>query len=161
VTDSLGGLSVLIVEDEVIVGMMLAMEVERAGGRPIGPVSSLTGALQKLASLEVDAVILDAKLIDGSGADLSDTLDRRGIPFVVSSGYEKANLPESLKRAPFVAKPISAPLLIDALRAFAPAARPRRQVDGALTPAPSVAPRRSDAVVPRDRKGPTLGVQAK
>ena len=64
----------------------------------------------------IDAAVLDAKLIDGSGADLADSLDRNGIPYVVASGYEKAALPERLKAAPFVAKPIATPFLIDTLR---------------------------------------------
>jgi CheY-like chemotaxis protein len=111
----LGGLSVLIVEDEVIIGLMLFNEIARAGGTSIGPVTSVAGALKEIESRIVDAVILDAKLIDGSGADLAALLKDREIPYVVISGYDEANLPRELRGAPFVSKPISLPVLVEAI----------------------------------------------
>ena len=117
-TQSLGGISILIVEDEIIIGMMLATEIAGAGGVPVGPVSTVSGALKAIANRPVDAVILDAKLIDGSGADLATLLEVRRIPYVVVSGYEEAALPSSLRRAPFVAKPVSTPLLMEAIKSL-------------------------------------------
>ena len=119
---SLGGMSVLVVEDEVIIGMMLCKEIARAGGTSIGPVTSVADALKEIEFRIVDAVILDAKLVDGSGADLAGCLEQRRIPYVVISGYDKANLPMGLRGAPFVAKPISLPLLMDAIEGWRPLA---------------------------------------
>jgi DNA-binding NtrC family response regulator len=118
-TQPLDGVSVLIVEDEIIIGMMLVNEIERAGGISIGPVTSVAEALKELASRIVDVVILDAKLVDGSGAGLAACLDDRRIPYVVVSGYDKANLPKALEKAPFVAKPISLPFLMEAIESLA------------------------------------------
>src|SRR5689334_4031571 len=70
----LHGRSILIVEDEMIIGLMLANEIAGAGGTPLGPVTSVAAAAQVIESQAVDAVILDAKLIDGTGADLADGL---------------------------------------------------------------------------------------
>jgi DNA-binding NtrC family response regulator len=114
-TQSLGGISVLIVEDEIIIGMMLCREIARAGGTPIGPVTSVACALKEVESRIIDAVILDAKLVDGSGGDLAACLEERRIPYVVTSGYEKTSLPRGLRGAPFVAKPIAPLLLMEAL----------------------------------------------
>jgi CheY-like chemotaxis protein len=114
-TQPLARITILVVEDEVIIGMMVCSEIERAGGIPIGPVTSVAGALKALGSQAVNAVILDAKLIDGSGAELAACLEKRKIPFVVISGYEAANLPRALRDAPFVAKPISVPVLVEAI----------------------------------------------
>ena len=114
-TPSLGGRSILIVDDEFIIGMMLFNEIARAGGASIGPVTSVAGALKEIESRVVHAVILDAKLVDGSGADLAVRLEERRIPYVVVSGYDKASLPIELRGAPFVAKPISLPLLMEAI----------------------------------------------
>ena len=111
----LDGMSVLIVDDEVIIGMMLCSEIARAGGTPIGAVTSVADALKEIESRAVDAVVLDAKLVDGWGADLAVYLDERRIPYVVVSGYDNANLPKGLRKAPFVAKPISLPILIEAI----------------------------------------------
>jgi len=107
--------TVLVVEDEVIIGMMLCNEIANAGGAPIGPVNSVAEALKEIDSRRVDLVILDAKLGDGSGAELTGALKTRGIPYVVVSGYEVANLPAELRAAPFVAKPISMPVLMEAI----------------------------------------------
>jgi DNA-binding NtrC family response regulator len=117
---SLCGRSVLIVEDEVIIGMMLSSEIARAGGISIGPVTSVAAAMKEIESRVVDTVILDGKLIDGSGAELVGRLEERRIPYVVVSGYDRENLPGVLKRAPFVAKPISMPILLETIQRLAP-----------------------------------------
>jgi CheY-like chemotaxis protein len=138
---SLNGMSILIVEDEAIIGMMLAAEIGSVGGTPIGPVTSVAGALTAVGTRPIDAVILDAKLIDGSGAELAACLEERRIPYVVVSGYEKATLPISLRGAPFVAKPISTPLLIDAIKSLGTASRLRQSPAAMDTlPCPTVLP---------------------
>jgi hypothetical protein len=43
---------------------MLCKEIARAGGTSIGPVTSVADALKKIEFQIVDAVILDAKLVD-------------------------------------------------------------------------------------------------
>jgi len=56
------GKSILVVEDEVIIGMMMCRELERAGALPIGPLTSVADAVKEIDSRIVDLVILDAKL---------------------------------------------------------------------------------------------------
>jgi DNA-binding NtrC family response regulator len=131
-TQWLDGKSILIVEDEFIIGLMLTQEVENAGGTSIGPVTSIADALREIVSRSVDLVILDAKLVDGSAADLAACLDERRIPYVVVSGYDREDLPTELKRAPFIAKPIMVPVLMEAIEGlsagYAPRARPQPAV---------------------------------
>jgi DNA-binding response OmpR family regulator len=114
-TQSLDGKSVLVVEDEIIIGMMLCKEIASAGGTAIGPVASVAAAFKAIGSCDLDAVVLDAKLIDGSADQLAALLGERGIPFMVSSGYEETSLPDGLRGAVYVAKPISVPLLVEAI----------------------------------------------
>ena len=104
--------------------MMLLNEIERVGGTPIGPVTSVAAALKEIESGSADVALVDGKLIDGSAADLAAALARRGIPYVVVSGYEEANLPAPLQGAPFVAKPISLPALIEAIEGVTRRAAP-------------------------------------
>ena len=111
----LSGKSILIVEDEFLIGLMLIKEIAGAGGTSIGPATSVAEALQEIESRIIDLVILDAKLVDGSGAELAVCLEERRIPYVVVSGYDKVNLPDELRRAPFIAKPISVPVLLEAI----------------------------------------------
>ena len=115
-SQSLNGKSVLIVEDEFIIGLMFIQEIARAGGTSIGPATSVAGALKEIESRIVHAAILDAKLIDGSSAELVGCLEERRIPYVVVSGYDKASLPKGLRNAPFIGKPVSVPLLMEAIR---------------------------------------------
>jgi DNA-binding response OmpR family regulator len=61
----LSGKSVLVVEDEFVIGLMLVQEIGRAGGTAIGPATSVADALKAIESQIVDLVILDAKLADG------------------------------------------------------------------------------------------------
>lgn len=114
-TQWLRGRSVLIVEDEFVIGLMICQEIARAGGTAIGPATSVADALKEIESRPVDAVILDAKLVDGLAVDLANCLDERRIPYVVVSGYNKEELPSALKRAPFVAKPVLVPVLMEAI----------------------------------------------
>ena len=129
-TPWLAGKSVLIVEDEFLIGLMFIKEIAGAGGTCIGPVTSVAEALKELESRIVDLVILDAKLVDGSGADLAVCLEERRIPFVVVSGYDKVDLPDGLRRAPFIAKPISVPVLLEAIEGLNAGLTPKERSSG-------------------------------
>jgi DNA-binding response OmpR family regulator len=118
-TPWLSGKSVLIVEDEFLIGLMLIKEIAGAGGISIGPVTSVADALKEIETRAVDAVILDAKLVDGAATDLATCLDERRVPYVVVSGYDKEDLPNGLRRAPFIAKPISVQVLLEAIEGLA------------------------------------------
>jgi CheY-like chemotaxis protein len=131
------GKSVLVVEDEVIIGMMLCQELGRAGAVAFGPLTSVADALKALEAKAVDLVILDAKLAGGSGADLVASLKARRIPYVVVSGYEKTGLPQELKGAPFVAKPVSMPLLLEAIGTMTFAPAPRRAPQSPISSDPA------------------------
>lgn len=113
---SLYGKSVLIVEDEFIIGLMLMTEITRIGGTSIGPVTSVGDALKEIESRIIHAAVLDAKLTDGTSAELASCLEDRRIPYVVVSGYDKTSLPDELRSAPFIAKPVSVPLLMETIQ---------------------------------------------
>jgi DNA-binding NtrC family response regulator len=115
-TRPLEGMSVLIIEDEFLIGMMLQNEIERAGAASVRLVTSVADALKEIESGSADVAIVDSKLADGSAAGLAAALEHRGMLYVVASGYEKANLPKGLQGAPFVSKPVSVPLLIETIR---------------------------------------------
>ena len=106
---------------------MLIKEITGAGGISIGPVTAVADALKEIESRTIDLVILDAKLVDGSGADLAVYLEERRIPYVVVSGYDKVNLPSGLRRAPFIAKPISVPVLLEAIEGLNAGFMPNEQ----------------------------------
>src|SRR6516225_5784582 len=67
--DTLSGLEVLIVEDEILLRKQLSAQLERLGIDVTGT-STLSGARQFLSETGFDFVLLDVNLPDGRGTDL-------------------------------------------------------------------------------------------
>ncbi len=88
--------SILIIEDEPLIAMDLAAQIEVLDGRVVGPVSSVSDALTLLDEEAVNAAIVDAKLTDRDITPVGLVLVERGIPFVVHSG---GGIPAALKLA--------------------------------------------------------------
>ena len=77
---------VLIVVDRAYLALDLADAVEQLNGLVIGPVGTVTDALQILDSQEVAAAILDYELPAGDAAPVVRALLRKNVPFVIHTG---------------------------------------------------------------------------
>jgi len=66
----------------------LALAVEDASGRVVGPAASVDEALTFLATGNVDAAILDVNLVDGDCSAVMEVLVGRGIPFIVHTAVD-------------------------------------------------------------------------
>jgi two-component system, response regulator PdtaR len=77
--------SVLVVEDDFLLGMDLEATLSAAGWRVIGPAASVASALQLLESEPPDAAVLDTVLQDGLATPIAAALVSNRIPFVVVS----------------------------------------------------------------------------
>jgi DNA-binding response OmpR family regulator len=77
---------ILIVEDEVLMGGVVADLITEAGGRPIGPVLNEEEALDLLAYDRVppDAAVLDLRATGSAGA-LADRLREMAVPFIFAA----------------------------------------------------------------------------
>ncbi len=96
---------VLVAEDNAIIGMMLADDLQDAGYAVAGPFSHAATALAWLEEFSPDLAILDVLLKDGSCAPVARELRARGVPFLVFSGLDAApDIPE-LQGVPWIAKP--------------------------------------------------------
>ena len=85
-TVSLFGRSVLIVEDEPLIALDLALEFEKVGAFVL-TAHSLAEATKLVERDDLAAAVLDFGLGDGDAEALCLRLNRRGIPFVLHSGY--------------------------------------------------------------------------
>lgn len=84
----LEGSRVLVVEDEVMIAMDLAWEVEAAGALVVGPAPSIRDALQLIDANGLCGAILDVNLLDGIVTPVIDRLRHAGIPVVMQSGEQ-------------------------------------------------------------------------
>src|SRR5579872_2061864 len=69
---------ILIAEDEALVSMDLAIEVEEAHALAVGPVASCAEALALMDRERVDGAILDIQLTDGDVSPVAEALLARG-----------------------------------------------------------------------------------
>ena len=103
---SLAGLRVLVVEDNAALALELSAIVSSLGAQPIGPVSTVAAALERVAREPLNAALLDVHLTDGKAWQVADALTARRIPYVFCSGYgEESGLHAAYAGAPTVGKP--------------------------------------------------------
>ena len=99
---------VLVVEDEALI----AMELERL----LGPAATVDGALRLLDGATPDVALLDVNLRGEMVTPVAEVLRTRGVPFVLASAYDRAQLTaEVLIGAPIVGKPTNVRRLLAAL----------------------------------------------
>jgi DNA-binding response OmpR family regulator len=109
---SLTGRSILIVEDEPLIVMDITQALEDSGAE-LTTTNTLRHALLLVEHDGLSAAILDHALGDGDSSLLCARLKKRGIPFVIYSGYERVE--GACKGAPHIAKPAAQQELLAAV----------------------------------------------
>jgi CheY-like chemotaxis protein len=109
------GRRILVIEDEALIGMMLASMLEDLGCIVLGPATHLDSALAGAREMEMDAAILDLNLNGVSALPVAEALRQRQIPFIVSSGY--GDLPANLVASATLRKPYDSAAVEVVLRA--------------------------------------------
>jgi light-regulated signal transduction histidine kinase (bacteriophytochrome) len=113
---SMRGLSVLMVEDQLLIAMDVQTMLANEGAAHVETASSVKEALHSLSIIRPDIAILDVNLGNGSSLPVAHALMERGIPFVFATGYgENSLIPPSLAEVPIVRKPYDIAGLIAAL----------------------------------------------
>jgi CheY-like chemotaxis protein len=101
----LEGKRVLIVEDELVIGLELAAILEAAKVEVIGPADTLAAGRRFIAQERIDAALLDINLGGERGEELAHELARAGVPFAFLTGYGRETLRPPFQAAPLVSKP--------------------------------------------------------
>jgi two-component sensor histidine kinase len=113
---SMRGLSILMVEDQLLIAMDVQTMLAREGAATVETASSVKEALHNLTMFRPDVAILDVNLGNGSSLPVAHALAERGIPFVFATGYGETSLiPAELSDVPIVRKPYDVAALMAAL----------------------------------------------
>lgn len=103
----LKGLSILVVEDEVIFATETACAIVAAAGSVVGPAYSLAEAFDMIDGAELDGALLDLNIRNEKVFGLADVLADRGVPIVFVTGEIWPVIPERHAGCRVVNKPLT------------------------------------------------------
>jgi len=99
--------SVLVLEDEALVSLMMEDIVRDLGVETVHVLADAAPAKELATTADLDCAVLDVLLRDGDSAEVADILLLRDIPFVFSSGSGRDSLPERHRHLPILSKPFA------------------------------------------------------
>jgi CheY-like chemotaxis protein len=106
-----GSKRVLLVEDEVLIGLMMRDLLTDAGYSVDGPHGSIARAISAAEDTRFDGAVLDINL----GAELiypvADVLATQGVPFVFVTGYDEHSVDTRFSKVPILQKPLDRRML--------------------------------------------------
>lgn len=103
---------ILVVEDEILIGMEISGILKDAGFEIFGPVTTARGALALLENEMCDAAVLDINLGKETSAPIAEWLSEAGTPYLSISGRNMEDRPAVFGDSPHLAKPIQSALLV-------------------------------------------------
>ena len=108
--------TILVVEDEPLVGLMIEKLLADLGHAVAGPYATLAQARQAIDEEEFTGAILDINLGGELVFPLADILARRRIPFLFTTGYGPERIVPRFSNVPVLPKPLEAHMLRAFLR---------------------------------------------
>ena len=105
---------ILIVEDWVETGRLIAVILMEAGYEVIGPAATNGSAVDLINSRSPDATLLDVSLGSAKSFPIAELLTSLGTPFAFVTGDDPDEIPVHLRKAPVLRKPISFEVLLAA-----------------------------------------------
>jgi CheY-like chemotaxis protein len=99
--------SILLIEDETLIRMMLAGMVDELGHRVAGEASSVSEACLLAETTDYDLAMLDVDLGGHSIGPVAEIIARRGLPILFVTGYAPTGLPDEFDDRPMIQKPFT------------------------------------------------------
>lgn len=97
--------SILLVEDEVMIRMMVADMLEELGYTIAGEAGDIDEAIRLVQSIDFDLAILDVNVNGKVISPVAEAVQMRNLPFVFATGYGAQGLPEKFRDRPALEKP--------------------------------------------------------
>ncbi len=113
--EALSGLSVLVVEDEAVVSMLVESMLEDLGCGEVWYASGVDDALQILSERTPDAAVLDVNLAGEPAYPIARRLATAAVPFIFATGYGAGGIHEDWSGRPVIQKPFQCDMLASAL----------------------------------------------
>jgi len=98
---------VLVVEDEVLVGMLIEEMLQELGYEPMALSTHLDEALSLARTAAFDFALLDINLNGKQSFPVAEVIRARGLPFLFATGYGSRILGEPYTDTPVLQKPFS------------------------------------------------------
>jgi DNA-binding response OmpR family regulator len=111
---------ILVVEDEMLIGMLLEDMLTDMGHEVAAIVPRLKDALAAVERESFDLAVLDVHLHGESAFPVADALIAKGVPFIFATGYGERGLPDSYRGRPVLQKPFARDDLDRLLKAIGP-----------------------------------------
>jgi len=108
---------ILLVEDEVLVGMAMRDLLTELGYDVLGPYGDVAEAISAASGNAIAAAVLDVNLAGTLVYPLADELATRQVPFVFVTGYGVESIDRKFSSVPVVKKPVEGQALRQALSA--------------------------------------------
>jgi CheY-like chemotaxis protein len=102
----ISGNRLLLVEDEVLVGIMMRNILTELGFHVIGPLDTLAAASSAVDNETFQAAILDVNLRGELIYPIADLIAARGVPFAFVTGYGAESVEPRFSNVPVLQKPI-------------------------------------------------------
>lgn len=99
------GVSILVVEDDAIIAMLLEDMLEELGAVMCGQARDLATALDLAGSADCDCAVLDLNLKSVPSYPVAEALAARATPFVFATGYGEGDIDPRFANVPVLKKP--------------------------------------------------------
>jgi len=117
--------SVLIVEDEPLILIMIEQMISDLGYTVSAAASATEAALEAIAATVPDLAVLDVNLGATTSLPVVQMCRKLGVPVVFITGYAQADLPDHCDGAPVLFKPFDPDELGSAIAGLLAQAEPR------------------------------------
>jgi DNA-binding response OmpR family regulator len=101
-----GGSRLLLVEDELLVGLFMQDLLKAIGYRPTEPIGRLSDAISAANNERFEGAVLDMNLNGEIVYPLAELLTEQRVPFLFVTGYAPRSLDPRFDSVPILQKPV-------------------------------------------------------